>query len=348
MPADKVARICWNTNNWQRPSGPLGKVSNPQAYEAQNGYGHEEWLFDISKIIDGYHYAYIQAIGQHRSKYLGETFNISFYAINSSTKERWWLGEIKNVRVVGEDESREIYDVYKKNGWLEEMYAQLAVVSANVDDFKRITPEGFCCIKFSPSDMNLLEEPMNFDAGDPAVRSDYYNLKNKNGVPENIAPTDFVFTPKDVEKKDKVTATYREQVKEIDLVHNEIQEAVYRLLVKEYGKENVSCEQDTGYGTKIDIAVKANDSYIFYEIKTANTSKASIREALSQLLEYAYYPNHERASRLVIISPAALSQDSERYLRKLREQFKIPIYYQHFDLEKKSITAREIEGQQLQ
>ena len=338
---DKVARICWNTNNWQRPSGPSGKASNPKAYESQTGYGHEEWLLDISKVIGGYHYAYIQAIGQHREKYLGKAFNISFYAISGATKERWWLGEIENVFVVSADESSKVYSTYKKNGWLQEMYAQLEAVAANVKDFKGIKPEGFCCIKFRPRDMKILEEPMNFKSGDDAVKSDYYNLKNKNGVPTGVGKADFIFTPGGVRKKGKATVTYREQVKEIDLVHNQIQEVVYGLLAKAHGKGSVSCELSTGHGTKIDIAVKVADSHIFYELKTANTAKECIREALSQLLEYAYYPSNERASKLVVVAPVSLSQDSKSYLDKLRKLFNIPIFYQHFDIERNRLEREE-------
>ncbi|GJL75097.1 hypothetical protein [Nitrosomonas sp.] len=338
---DKVARICWNTNNWQRPSGRSGKATNPKAYESQTGYGHEEWLFDISKLVDGHHYAYIQAIGQHRDNYLGKVFNISFYTINGSTKERWWLGEIKNIHVISADESNKIYNTYKKNGWLQGMHTQLEAVSANVDDFKGIEPENFCCIKFLPCDMQILEEPMNFKSGDEAVKSDYYNLKSKNGVPTGVGFTDFVFTPNDFKKKSKATATYREQLKEIDLVHNQIQKVVYELLVKKHGKGNVACEQSTGHGTKIDIAVKISDSYIFYELKTANTSKECIREALSQLLEYAYYPDNERASKLVIITPVDLSRASKSYLRKLRNLFNIPIFYQYFNLEQNRLGQEE-------
>ena len=79
MNEEKVARICWNTNNWQFPSGKAGKVSSDKsaAYETKTGYGHEEWLFDISKLINGYHYGHLQAIGQHRDKYQGEKFDIS-------------------------------------------------------------------------------------------------------------------------------------------------------------------------------------------------------------------------------------------------------------------------------
>lgn len=118
MIENKVARICWNTNSWQYPSGPSGKSKNKKAYELEVGYGHEEWLLDTSKLIDGYHYSYIQAIGQHREKYLNNAYNISLYSINSKTKDRWWLGEIKSVEVVDQKESKKYIENTKSEAGL--------------------------------------------------------------------------------------------------------------------------------------------------------------------------------------------------------------------------------------
>lgn len=343
MNEEKLARICWNANNWQFPSGKSGKVANnsSRAYETKAGYGHEEWLFDVSKLVNGFHYAYIQAIGQHRDKYESKKFNISFYTINSAKKERWWLGEIHNVHVVSSDESKAAYAAYKKNGWLKEMYAQLEAVGADVDDFKQIEAENFCCIKFRPRDMHLLEEPRLFASNDSAVKSDYYNLKNKFGNPRGIETKNFQFTPGSTKKKETSTASYSSQTKAIDLVHNQIQEQLFQQLVKINGKDNVSCEQDTGFGTKVDVAVRSSGSYTFYELKTANTSKQCIREALAQLMEYAYYLGESRASRLIVVGPVELSKESKKYLESLRTKFSLPVFYRKFDLETKNLGIEE-------
>jgi hypothetical protein len=55
----KVARICWNSKMWRRPSGPNGKTKNKDTYEFQNGFGHEEWLLDTSKTIGGWKYGFL-------------------------------------------------------------------------------------------------------------------------------------------------------------------------------------------------------------------------------------------------------------------------------------------------
>lgn len=128
-------------------------------------------------------------------------------------------------------------------------------------------------------------------------------------------------------------ARYSSQTKDIDLVHNQIQDQIFRQLKEVHGKDNVSCEQGTGSGTKVDVAVKSPEGYTFYELKTANTSKQCIREALSQLLEYAYYPCEARASRLIVVGPVDLSKESRKYLENLRSKFSLPLYYRKFDLE---------------
>ena len=53
-----------------------------------------------------------------------------------------------------------------------------------------------------------------------------------------------------------------------------------------------------GVGGSIDIVLKRPDGFWFYEIKTAKTARACIREALGQLLEYSYWPKTQKAKRL--------------------------------------------------
>lgn len=54
MNQEKIARICWNTHDWKRPSGSEGKSRTDTSYENRIGFGHEEWILDDTKIIDRY------------------------------------------------------------------------------------------------------------------------------------------------------------------------------------------------------------------------------------------------------------------------------------------------------
>lgn len=33
-----------------------------KSYEVTPGFGHEEWIFDFTKLIDGYKYSFLQAL----------------------------------------------------------------------------------------------------------------------------------------------------------------------------------------------------------------------------------------------------------------------------------------------
>ncbi len=340
MAEGKIARICWNTEGWRKPSGRAGKSKNKKTYEYRVGYGHEEWLLDTTKLIGGWHYAYLQPIGLHRAKYIGMTFNISLYSINEETRGRWWIGRINDITVTTPEESRKAYIAYKKNGWLREMEDQLQNVGADVQDFRRLKPENFAVVKFRPVSLELLDTPMEFSREDPAVSSNYYILLNQKQQPKLLlSDTSFTFVPGHSEKKGQTKSTYEKHSVPVDLVHNQMQTKIYRHLVKKHGRDNVGTEVDAGYGSQsIDIVVKENsESFTFYEIKTSYSARLCVREALAQLLEYAYYPNNVNARRLVVVSPNIVTNEVQSYLSNLRDRFKIPIYYQRFSPENESL-----------
>ena len=40
--SERTARVCFNTNEWRRPSGPSGKAIS-KCFEKQRGFGFDEW-----------------------------------------------------------------------------------------------------------------------------------------------------------------------------------------------------------------------------------------------------------------------------------------------------------------
>lgn len=113
--------------------------------------------------------------------------------------------------------------------------------------------------------------------------------------------------------------------------HNEIQNILFKRLSDEYGESCVGTENPTGEGTFIDVIVKTESFCWFYEIKTANTAKTCIREAIPQLLEYAYWKELDfEVNKLIIIAEAEIDQNAEKYLEYLRDKFGLPLHYQRF------------------
>ena len=331
MSEAKLVRICWNINSWIRPSGPEGKSKNKEAYEDIVGYGHEEWLFDVEKIVDGFHYGFLQAANSGRNVHKDKILDVHLYSINSITSTRWWVGAINKVIMVGKSESEIIYKRYKELGWFDEMLEQLKAVGASSDDFQDLDPKVFVTVKFKPNDLFLESPPKQFSAKDPAISATYYNFQPFKNKP-TFKDHEFNFVPGHNPGKTRGWVTYEDHNSAKNLLHNQIQNSVYLQLDKHFGSGNVGTEQITSNGTKVDVVVKGKASdFTFYEIKTSPSLLGCIREALPQLLEYAYFPSKNDASKLIIVSPNKINSEVSEYLCSLRSRFGLPIYYQVFD-----------------
>jgi hypothetical protein len=125
------------------------------------------------------------------------------------------------------------------------------------------------------------------------------------------------------------------------LIHNELQNKLVKHLTKLYGADNIQTEAPTGAaGTSIDLVRKDGINFIFYEIKTSPSLKKCIREAIPQLLEYAYWPKEQRASELIIVSQNRPTTDAKNYLFHLRDVFQIPIHHETIDIATGLLSAR--------
>ena len=130
------------------------------------------------------------------------------------------------------------------------------------------------------------------------------------------------------------TASLAERQLNVTLRHNLLQQALTRRLIAEFGRENVADEHPTGRGTLIDVVVRhGTNAFSLYEIKTALSAAACIREALGQVLEYAYWPGCQEPKRIVICGEGRLEKDAKAYLRRLKEKFGLPLEYEQIVLD---------------
>jgi hypothetical protein len=83
---EKIARVCWNIQNWKKPSGPLGKSKDTGSFEVNPGFGHEEWIFDFEKLIGGYKYSFLQPLNTEKNSYKGKIFSIWLYALTNGQR----------------------------------------------------------------------------------------------------------------------------------------------------------------------------------------------------------------------------------------------------------------------
>ena len=158
-----------------------------------------------------------------------------------------------------------------------------------------------------------------------------YKYVESNGRAQPLSDPhakEFVFRSGCPIKPATTTATLAQKQLDVDLRHNMLQQALYRKLVREHGHENVGSEVSTGIGTSIDLVVRQPNGYWFYEIKTFQSPRACVREALGQLLEYSFWPGSQEARRLIIVGESAPDEDVRNYCRCLNKRFSLPIEYQ--------------------
>ena len=116
-----------------------------------------------------------------------------------------------------------------------------------------------------------------------------------------------------------------------DALHNKMQNELARLLKRRTDiYKKVFVEKG-----RVDIKAKTNDNkWHYFEIKTFGSCKRSIRNAIGQVMEYALWPGIKRAEELIIVSENEANAETINYMKYLRENYNLPIYYQSFKLPK--------------
>lgn len=326
----KVARICWSTKEWSRPSGSEGKCKNKDSFENLNGFGHEEWLLDNDKILpDGYHYGFMEPVrgkSGKNSPHIGKHYDIHLFTLNPNGN-REYVGYIEDVECLSPEQSKMGWQYYKQAGWLTEMEDDVEAVGLNRPDFTAKEHIAlFVNVRFKVSNehINFSNRPV-IPRDNPNIRGMYYRLMDYKGefpTPSAEGPEDHVQST-DPHRRKRPGGTV-----EIDPRHMRIEEAVYEILKKEYAE----VYREDGH---VDIKAKTYaGKYHFFEIKT-DSAKKSIREALGQILEYVHYPNHNRAEKMIIIGPKTADESDKKYLQLLREIYGLPVWFRYFDIEKK-------------
>lgn len=118
------------------------------------------------------------------------------------------------------------------------------------------------------------------------------------------------------------------QRRTIEYRQNVIQDRLVQLLRDRYGHDSVATEHATGTGGRADALVEHGDgSRELYEIKPATSAASAVRQAVGQLLEYAYRRNGLHPAALHIVSDAPLDEVTQEYLQTLEARFGLRFGY---------------------
>lgn len=332
---NKFCRICWNTANWQKPTGDAKDTG--ESHVATHGFGFEEWLFNFDWTIDGYKYGFLQPIYKYFDSYTGDNCAIALYTLTPTGRCRL-VGEIYDVRILTKDESKNAFQEYKKNGWLKLMHRSIKDISKkskknseflNYNRLESSKPEAVLNVRFC-SDSVKLFDPFRYVSGRHKI----------NRKPKRYHPYDWTnsVNPKFRLSRDRLDREnplypYSEEPRkraaqkatEYSPRHVIIQNRLYDYLRREFGNDNVKREEN-----HVDLKVVRSYGVDFIEIKTDKTARRCIRSALGQLLDYSHYPNDNRASRLLVVGEPRPTGDDKTYISRLRSEYNLEIYYTRF------------------
>jgi hypothetical protein len=265
---NKISRICWNTENWKFPSGPMGKSFSTDSYENESGYGHEEWLFDKTKIVAGFHYSFLQPLLLKSGKHDNEIYDVCLFTMNN-LKKQYYVAEIKDLICITEEESKRIYQIYKNNGWLDKMRNEVGYAGANTENFSLTTAETFFNIKFDFKNVDLVDELIEISDDDINITTNRYKLlPRKSDLILATLPDE----EDDEDEGNKKNTNTRKKVYKVDCefdpYHDQMQNAIFELLkdTKTYEYKKVIIEKG-----RVDIKAKTQmNTWHFFELKTDN------------------------------------------------------------------------------
>jgi hypothetical protein len=321
------ARVCWNSKGWKYPSGEAALLENG-SYVSKTGFGHEEWLFNFAWLIDGYHYAFLQPVSDSIQRVRGKVLNLFLYAVNPN-REKVYVGEIGKCEVLTEKQSLDASAYYKKAGWMEIMRKQVGDILINSKRLKSRPDMVFGAnVRFRPADVTFYDPLRVAAASDYVRRLKRYKLIpadqsiiDKEWRPRRRKGTKIAPTVVTITRSGQPSVTY-------DRVHTELQSSLFKLLQKRFGEKNVELEADF-----VDITILNGSKKILVEIKSDGDARVAIRNALGQVLEYAYFDsNFKEQLQLVIIAPGVETPSIADYIKRLQVDFRIPITYASFSL----------------
>ncbi len=322
----KITRITFNSQNWQRPSGDARKNEAPNTYAHKNGFGHEEWLFRSEWKIGGWRYAFMQGVNDSRRKLLeaNKPVDISLFTIEPD-KRRRLVATIKAVECLDDRQAEAALKIFKKNGWFKTMLEEIKSVNGNVSALNN-SPETSNVLNIRFRSENVISYHDEFiSEDDPIAGLNRYMLYDFAKL-ERKAGTSSMRRRKEASSgvvRGKVFRRATEAV-EYDPKHIFLQAKLIAELKKEFPGARIVPEEDF-----IDVSVQTETELILYEIKSDLEPRTVIRQALGQILEYAFHSPRERKLpvRLFIVGRNAPSPEDQKYLNLLKAKFSLPLEY---------------------
>jgi hypothetical protein len=323
----RITRISYNSSNWQRPTGEARKYEVAGTYNHEHGFGHEDWLFRSEWLIDGWRYAFLQGVNKSHTKLVkeGQPVELTLFTIEPDKKRRY-VARIHALECLSDEQAEDALKEFRRQGWLASMQKEIRAVGGD--------PSVLGATKWAKHELNVrfrLENVTFFrartfaSADDPVQKLMRYMLYDEANIGRSAESR---ATRRNAGSSELPAGKSfkRRAVPAVECTpeHARMQGKLMLELQAEYPRALVVREQDF-----IDVSVRTDAELLLFEIKSDLEPRTVIRQALGQILEYAFHPSryHSRPVRLVIVGRRALSSEDKAYLNRLQKDFSLPLEY---------------------
>lgn len=327
-----LTRIAYNSANWQRPTGEARQFEVAGTYNHEHGFGHEDWLFRSEWLIDGWRYAFLQGVNKSHARLVkeGRPVDLTLFTIQPDKKRRY-VATLRDVECLDEHQSRDALKAFKELGFYAAMVEEIEAVGGNVaalGDAK--WAKHVLNVRFRWDKVSLFPPGTFAEAGDPVLKLMRYQLYDESKIGESAKalakalPAGSTTPPKTtpIWKRGSTGQLCTPE-------HARMQVKLMAELEAEFPGCKVVREAEF-----VDVRVETGDAILLFEIKSDLDPRSVIRQALGQILEYAFHParQHPKPLRLVIVGRQKLGKAEAVYLDRLRKEFVLPIDYRAVSL----------------
>lgn len=315
-----LARVCWNDCDWTRPCGhPAGS-----SYVKEHGFGYEEWLNCDAVRARGLRYAFIQGVSRSQERLQNTEIALDIFTISAS-RTPYLVARLEKARVLTREESLQVTRALRAGGVLKQMKREMTAVGLSSSASELDKELAMVNVSFEPGALTMLRphEPLAHAKVRGRTRFQLYRAISLG------APT--------FKGNSNAKAEHGErqqqfaEAKQLLLLENRMQNELFDLLERQFGKGRVIRERE-----HVDLTVMAPSGtpQWLIEVKSVGEPRLAVRAAIGQLLEYAHYPRQTRFSRstkLVIAAPGVLDVACRDYLTALKAKYRFNVDYRHYE-----------------
>jgi hypothetical protein len=323
----KLTRISYNSGGWRQPTGDARKSETSGTYNREHGFGHEDWLFRDEWQIDGWRYAFIEGVNKSHRKLVKARvpIDLTLFTIQPD-KNRRYVAVIRAVECLNDQQAEDALNAFKERGWHRSMLDEIKSAGGDVNALGDAKwAKHILNVRFRLENLSRFGPAEFIQADDSAMRRSRYMLYDAGSLPQR-AKAEVPGQRKGSETAPSTHAFARSTTPatQCEPEHARMQAKLLAELRIEFPGVRIVREENF-----IDVSVDTVTELLLYEIKSDLEPRVVIRQALGQILEYAFHPQrqHLLPVRLVIVGQCALTPDDARYLELLRRTFSLPLEY---------------------